>query len=692
MASTRRILAGVVAAWWLLGACGDDGPDDPTPDVAQDVVDAVSDADDADDAVEEDADTAGDDTVSPHPPAGPCDPLDQSHCLLPFPSSLYLRPDEARVTGYTLDFGAALPRNAVDKPVESEPYQRHDGYGVSTPLIVHFRDLDATGMAHEYDTDPSLEPDAPIVWLEVHEGEVERVPYFVDFDGRALDPSRLLTFVRPARILKPNRRYVVAFRGLVDTSGQPIPRSAAFTALVQGETGTSVALGPRQARFDEVFAILEGEGIARQELTLAWDFVTASQEALHGAMVHMREDGLAAVGADGPELVDVEVEELEHDNWALEIRGKFLVPHYMRATPAGWRFNLGADGLPEQDGFREAPFWIRVPRSALPEGEASEGRPHSLVLYGHGQNGSGTQVRAGHNGRVANTHDFIYYATDMWGMSEEDVAGILSMLPDLSDFPRLADRLHQGILNHVLLARAMQRQLATLPELTSRGVVVNTEEHYYKGISQGGIYGATVVALSPDIRRGHLGVPGNNYSYLLGRSRNFEPFLVGLQTGYADRWEVLILLQVIHQLWEGADPVSWLRHVHAEPILGDPPNDVLLAPVRGDVQVAVTTNEWIARSGIGIPILEPYDLERGVPTGAESVPYPREGSGIVLYAYEDNPWPEPSLILPPTSTAPDPHGRPRNEAHHNLQMERFFRTGVIIDVCSDDGEPGCTPE
>ena len=58
----------------------------------------------------------------------------------------------------------------------------------------------------------------------------------------------------------------------------------------------------------------------------------------------------------------------------------------------------------------------------------------------------------------------------------------------------------------VLLARAMRAQLAGLAELAMYNITTNPDELFYSGISQGGIFGGTLVAVSPDIDRGHLGV------------------------------------------------------------------------------------------------------------------------------------------------------------------------------------------
>lgn len=642
-----------------------------------------------------DADTTPDPTVD-------CDPLDPGGCALPFPSNLYLKADASTVTGYHLDFGTALPRNPYDKPIDTEPYKRLDGYGVGTPLLVSMPNVDLTGIASEFHTDLSLSESAKIVWLELTPGAAtpERVPYFVDIDGSEDDPAKRILIVRPARLLHENSRQIVAFRNMTAVGGAAIAPSAAFAALRDGTTASDPKLAPRQARFDQIFAILDGAGVTKSSLTIAWDFHTASDESLHHTMLQMRDEALADVGPDGPELKDLEVEEItDDDNWALEIRGKFVVPNYMFAGPA---FNMAGDvytlhfdaaGKALKNGTAEPNFWLRVPKSAV-DGSHT---PHGLIIYGHGQNGDGTQVRGGMNGKIANAYHYIYFACDMLGMSEADVPGILDMLSDMSGFPRLSDRLHQGVLNHVLLVRAMKQRLPTLAAITDRGIVVDPTETYYSGISQGGIYGPTIVAVSPDLPRGHFGVPGNNYSFLLARSRNFEPFFLGLSGAYTARVDQLILLQTIEQLWEQTDSVSYIRHLHAAPFdLPDgsagTPKEGLWAPAKGDVQVAVSSNEWVARSDVGVAIMSPWSAAtRPTVEGAQMADYPRTGSGIVLYDF-GNPWPDESLNLPPFSDFEDPHGKPRQEAHHSKQLDHFLRTGEIIDVCSDDGTAGCTPD
>jgi hypothetical protein len=293
-------------------------------------------------------------------------------------------------------------------------------------------------------------------------------------------------------------------------------------------------------------------------------------------------------------------------------------------------------------------------------------------------------------------------------MSEPEYSGAIQIVANFSLFPLIADRLHQGMLDWILLTRAMRERFATLDIAVQNNIQIDREQVYYSGISQGGIFGATFVATSPDVTRGHLGVPGHNYSILLHRSKDFDPFFAIMRATYPSPIDQAILLSAAQLLWDGTDPVSYYRRLSEDPFPGHPAQHILLAPAKGDYQVAVVQNEVVARSNLGVALMKNYDDERTV-WGIDETPYPHTGSGVVLYDFDDS-WPEPGNRVPAgdygntcdgSSDCPDgyrcsdgvcsrdPHGKPRYLDHHNQQMVHFLRTGTIIDVCGDDG---CRPD
>ena len=270
-------------------------------------------------------------------------------------------------------------------------------------------------------------------------------------------------------------------------------------------------------------------------------------------------------------------------------------------------------------------------------------------------------------------------------MAEGDIGAILTIIADISHFRMLPERLHQGMLEALLLGRAMRERFTSLDEISQRGISIDKARFYYSGISQGGIYGGTYMALTTDVVRGHLGVPGQNYSLLMPRSVDFTGYFSMMQLTYETSMRRAVSLAAGQSLWDTTDPSSYYRHITAEPFEGNQPHHVLLASAQGDWQVALLSNEITARTeALGVQVMKDY----GKPLlGIAEQPYPYVGSGLVNYRF-GNPWPSPGN-LPPDDELGDPHGKPRKLDHHNLQMVHFFDTGEIIDVCGGDG---CTPE
>ncbi len=622
-----------------------------------------------------------------------CDPLQPTVCAFPWPSNLYLVPDPQRDTGYTLRFGdRSLPRNRLGTHINGQALRYLDGYGLGTPIMVHFPNLNASDLPDENNIAESLADDAQIMLFEDSGKGRVRIPYWAELDSSEPDPALKTLFVRPAVILRENHRYVVVFRNLRTTDGQPIQPSSAFVELLSGNA-TDPRLVPRQARFDEVIKFLKGEQVPLQGLVLAWDFQTASSDGLHGRMLAMRDQALRTVGPMGPMITETTTTEYvaEPDgkgtpvdaNLWLRVEGTFTVPSYLRVkTINGFShtgLNLNAAGAPVQNGTRTARFWMGIPHSAR-----TSSVPMTLVQYGHGLLGSGDQVLSSYNRPLMNDHRIILFGADLTGFSEQEEIAVGVTLTDFSAFEWIGETIHQGMLEYLLLGRGMRQQIRQLDSITANAINVDNSEYFYMGISQGGIFGATYVALSTDVRRGHLGVPGNNYSTLLHRSVDFTPFFEMLVPHYPDTRDQALVLAVAQLHFDGTDPVSYYRRIR-DPLPNTPSHEVLAAPAKADWQVAVITMENVARTNIGIPLLANYDSMRA-PYGAMPVSYPRTGSGIVLYDH-GNPWPPPGN-LPPQDNVGDPHGRPRRLAEHNRQLAHFLRTGEIIDVCGGDG---CRP-
>ena len=147
---------------------------------------------------------------------------------------------------------------------------------------------------------------------------------------------------------------------------------------------------------------------------------------------------------------------------------------------------------------------------------------------GTGCSAATIEVSSGNVRRMANEHNFAFCATKWIGMASEDVPNAVFILQDLSRFPTLADRVQQGLLNTLFLGRLMihPRRLGVTRSLPGRRRARSStrSDLFYDGNSQGGIFGGAATAVATDWTRAVLGVTGMNYSTLLQRSVDWDPY------------------------------------------------------------------------------------------------------------------------------------------------------------------------
>ena len=216
-----------------------------------------------------------------------------------------------------------------------------------------------------------------------------------------------------------------------------------------------------------------------------------------------------------------------------------------------------------------------------------------MALYGHGLLGDASEVDLAPQRAMVKRFNFAYCATDWKGMATEDVPNVGLILNDLSRFPTLTDRMQQGILNFLYLGRLMRKGFPADPRFAGR---LDTDNLFYDGNSQGGIYGGTLTAVSPDIERAVLGVPAMNYSTLLQRSTDFSQYATVLYASYPDEIERPLLFSLIQQLWDRSDPNGYAQHMTTSPYPNTPPHVVLMQSAVGDHQVANVAADVEART------------------------------------------------------------------------------------------------
>lgn len=644
-------------------------------------------------------DSEGSGSNVPAPPIG-CDPLTPTYCGFPYPNDYFTVPDSDTVTGHRLALPEeAMPPNAFGTRSDPGAFNEMDGFSPGIAAMTHMPGATVTGLATPDTIEASLSTDSPTVILDTATGE--RVPHWVDRDEwvveakvraeagedqpgftiprdlEALQDEQAL-MLRPAVRLEDATRYIVAIRGVVDADGSPLPASLGFVPLRDGIASDDPAIESRRTRFEEIFSTLEAAGVDRGDLQLAWDFTTASKDNNTRAMVHMRDDAFATYPDGVPYTIEVIDDPMEGMACRLEIT--FDMPLYMTGGETGSLLNLGDDGLPAQNGTFPYAASMFVP-------EAAQVAPAPLVAVGHGQLGTREQV-FGYR-QIWAEGNLIGFGLDHKGFAADDVQTVVNAIlgGDLSTFRAIPERMHQGHLNFLVAMRTLSREAeggATTPFNQALandcgGAMADGTKRYYFGGSQGGILGASIMALSVDMERGLLAVPGQSYNLLLNRSVNFDQYAGQLYDVYD--WNALHMqmnLALIQGLWDRAEPTGYSKYLRTDRFDDTPAHEVLIQVSKSDHQVTNLGAHIMARTIGGVVNLAP--TIRPV-WGLEEEPGTHEGSAMLEVDF-GNP-DSPITNTPPwADTMDDPHGRATELEALGPVLLEFYETGRVRNPCS----------
>jgi hypothetical protein len=643
--------------------------------------------------------------------------------MLPFPDNYYTVADPTSPTGRRVDFKTpGMPANVLGSHIEAAPYNASDGFSpgsvilVKIPGIETVADVKAMGAVPINHLSQYMAPDAPVVVIDARTGQ--RWPIWTEIDSTASNPAKRVLEIHPAVNFKSGDRYIVVLRHLTNAADEHLEAPAAFRYFRDNVPSEQALINDRRGHYREIFSLLARAGIERSDLYLAWDFTVASDANNTGRELSMRNQAFAELGDTNlgngiPEGVapSFQVTNVQQEPYPGEIArrvlGTYQVPCFLfpNCGPGGL-MHLDGEGNPIQNGTWTANFDCIIPESVV-TGPGEQGRPS---VFGHGLTGTAKQVEGGPQRALSEGHKLIQCATDEIGMAESDVPTIIASLENLSLFPTIPDRLQQGLLDELFLARLMisPSGLATHPAFHQNDTletpsVLNRSQVFYNGASQGGIMGGALMAVSPDIRRGSLEVPGMNYSVLLPRSVDFDEFAEAFYPYYPNETERPLALDLIQMLWDRGEPDGYAERMTSDPLPDTPPHQVLLDVALGDHQVSDYQAEVEART-VGAaghePALYPGRWpEMNVLWGVPPIwQYPYTGSAI--YYWDSGPVREnpsnPSKPIgvepPPFENLPnrvgeDPHGLPA-AAPAEQQLVSDFLEGAIQN--SDDcGESAC---
>lgn len=609
--------------------------------------------------------------------AAECNPLGGGGgCIAPWPSSIYLATDATTETGYRLAIpDGALPANGDGETIDPRRFNERDGFSPSSFAFITFEGgVDPSNLIHPSRYDDSLTDASPTVVLDLVTGE--RVAHFAEVDANAedfeIDDQAL--YIRPAMRLAPGRRYAVGIRkSLKRADGADLPSPPAFTRLLAGDATGHPLLSAVEGDYPALLQAFDDAGVPRDDLVVAWDFVTASDAFLTEPMLSARDAVMAAIGdraANVTYRVDSDGAMVDDARFARRVSGRFQAPLILTDTGDAAELARDAGGDVEVTGEVDARFVAMVPVCA------AEQRPVPVIVFGHGFFGDVAESQGDYMRRVADEMCMVVLATEWYGMSRRDIAGAALALNDGSRLIGFGERIIQGITNHMVLIQLARGAFASELLVDDGGPYVDGERVFFYGISQGSVLGTTLVAYDPFIDRAALAVGGTNWGLLFERSTNWPNFQLIINGAYTGALNTVV---IEHLMQFGLDFVE-NQHV-AHRILGDPlpgaapGKQLLLNMAVGDSAVTNLSTEMQARD-LGLTMLSP------TVKSVWGVPESEGPLSSALAVYDESPSPMPPDSNVRTTVDNGTHGTARALNANNRQIQRFFETGEIVNFCA----------
>lgn len=271
----------------------------------------------------------------------------------------------------------------------------------------------------------------------------------------------------------------------------------------------------------------------------------------------------------------------------------------------------------------------------------------------------------------------------------------------------IPDRLHQGILHGLLLAKLMTASpFRTDPSVTFGGVNViapaSQSPPVYFGNSNGGIYGAVIMATSTDITRGTSGVGGTPYALLLPRSLDFSQLFDIIRLRYSDPIDRICLMAALQERWDRMEPSAYAAAITRQPLPNTPVHSILFQHGLRDAQVSWLGVQTLARTAgsaasvagaNGQAFMFSSNVNDGNQTLAGQFAFLPDnatvsGPGIAAIMTWDFFPGQPDYeinVPPPTDT--DTHEMTRRDPRAAAQMARFLATGEVVNTCGGPCNP-----
>lgn len=537
------------------------------------------------------------------PVTSECSLLDDTRCLLPWPSSEYLELDPTSETGVRVSVTA----DSINSRDTVGEWMGANGFSRLTSVIAGFPVL----------LDPASVggPTGGALRLFVatpghaHYGEEAPLRLEITPDS-AFGSTETALVGDPLALLEPDTDYVAVVTDDLRAMGG---------SAIEPSRGTLVALGLEPPASAEEAAIagyhaptidfLGDVGIDPEHVLRVWDFSTRTREDADAPLTAMRDASLAALeGGD----VTVVIDSVEHrDTGPIHsiVLGHFAgMPGFIDTD---FELRRGPDGLPLAMGETDARFRVLIPRGT---------GDYRTVLFGHGAGGT---VEDGSFDETLAVEGIAKVNVEFRGWTDAEIIDTLTTVADrvLVGASRALAPLMQSVAHSIAIERAIDGILGDALSAPMLGGMPNPHAGRRPGLdgpiwvggSLGGTMGLVITALDEDLHFGVLNVPGAGWSHFARDSELFNLFIAGIRRRNAGDVNIAILVAMSQSMFDMVDGATFSEQAVAA-------GDIFLAQESmGDQVLPNAGNELVGIVTHATMIGTPIHPIHGLPVAMEVV-------------------------------------------------------------------------
>ena len=446
-----------------------------------------------------------------------CDPVDDSECLMPFPSSFFTRRDNTTDTGrrVSISLEALSTMYKGGGPEHPSFLNDLDGFSTGGPIVFYIEGLkEGGGMG----ANGSKLPDPDHIEISLTS---QSITLLLDVDMQVLtahwsefdqiDPHRPSVVMQPAMPLKHNTTYAVAIVNALDMEGNVLAPSEGLVSLLNlNESAVPTEANKRSIYYrDTVIPALKGAApwlrSTESEIQLLFDFHTASATSQLGVARTVRDKTMQQLKSSTWGSWSDHIRVIRTVNGrcrrpthrvARLVHAEVDVPWYLtidsprhRASFIDQRALYG-----DQTPVEPVKFVVLIPCSLVGRG-ANSTNLTAVIDFGHSFLYSRQQlIDSSFLHKMANDNGYVMVATNWRGMSRLDLPVILrTFVAEPNLFQAARDNLIQGYAAKMTIQLFCRQALLDMdfmkfrpPHAFQRNNL--TEPRYiFFGTSQGGI-------------------------------------------------------------------------------------------------------------------------------------------------------------------------------------------------------------